>query len=326
MDKEDAFILHYRTNVLGRKPEAENLLHGEIALNYAKGSEAIYIKNSEDEVVKIETDLSNLVTDEEFQTVSNNALNSIQKGGLGKINGASLEDGDITLDLSLYKIVTSLPTENIKDNKIYLLLSKNSTDNTNRFDEYLYDSENEKWEVLGQFKEEIDLSGFLTKTDAEKTYVKKSSNTNSSINTDDKGAMSNFSDNGQAYLAVRPKSAKFLINTPYAGAAFGVKDDGTAAFSHKTYTTYDKNTGSYSGAKNTAILQFAGSVGLRYAKNTGTANDVTDAMYKYVGVIDSPDEFQRVYSAKQVDDLLATYTAEINKLKQAIIDLGGTIE
>lgn len=157
---------------------------------------------------------------------------------------------------------------------------------------------------------------YLTTVDAEKKYLTKSENTNANMNVDKNGALSNFSDNGQAYLAVRQKGDKFIVNTPYAGAAFGVKDDGTAAFSHKTYTTYDAKTGKYTGAKNTAVLQFAGPTGLRYAKNSGTANDVTADMYKYVGVIDSPDEFQRVYSAKQVDALISALQKQIDELKK----------
>lgn len=170
---------------------------------------------------------------------------------------------------------------------------------------------------------ETGLSVYLTKTDADKKYVAKSSSQNSAINVDKGGAMANFSDNGQAYLAVRPKGAKFLIPNPFAGASFGVKDDGTAAFSHKTYTTYNKTDGSYTGARNTAVLQFSGPTGLRYAKNIGSGNDVTEEMYKYVGVIDSPDENQRVYSAAQVDELISGLTSQIRTLQEEIDKLKG---
>lgn len=152
-------------------------------------------------------------------------------------------------------------------------------------------------------------------------YIAKSATTSNTINVDKNGSMANFSTNGQAYLAVRPAAgAEFLpeIPQPYAGAAFGVKLDGTTAFSHKTYTSYNTSTGAYSGARNTAVLQFAGSIGLRYAKNTSSGNDVTEDMYKYVGVIDSDDEFQRVYSAKQVDEIIAPLVARIEALEQAL--------
>lgn len=166
-----------------------------------------------------------------------------------------------------------------------------------------------------------DLSSYLKTADADKKYIQQGSSTSSSITVDDKGAMSNFSDNGQAFLAVRSKTTSFLITQPYAGAAFGVKMDGTAAFSHKTYTTYNSSTGKYSGARNTAVLQFAGDVGLRYGKNTSTGSDVTEDMYRYVGVIDSQDEFQRVYSAKQVDDIINPLIERIEELEKKLNDL-----
>lgn len=270
--------------------------------------------------------LDDFVTTEDFEPVAQAALNSITKGTLGKINGQSLEDGDVDIDMTLYKIVPSLPTEQILSNKIYLVPQVDAKTGKIQFNQYIYVEEEEKWQPLGPINADIDLSGYLKKVDADRYYVKKSTNQNASIATDNKGALANFSDNGQAYLAVRPKTAKYLMDIPYAGASFGVKDDGTAAFAHKQYSTYNKDTGEYSGAKNTAVLQFAGPVGLRYAKNTSTSSDVSEEMYKYIGVIDSPDEFQRVYSAKQVDDLLKEYKDEIAKLKQAIIDLGGNIQ
>lgn len=276
-------------------------------------------------------DLSNLVTLEDFSPVETAALNSIQKGTLGTINGQSLEDNtDITLDLSLYIIVESLPTENIKDNKIYLVPNSSSTDTQNVFDEFIYDSSQTPgtWELIGQLKSDIDLSEYLKKSEADKKYVPigSSSGSGASISISQTGAFNNYGNNGQAFNAVRDVGASSITGKPINAASFGVKLDGTTAFSHKTYTTFNPTTGAYTGAKNTAVLTFSGQSGFRYAKNTGSAADVTDDMYKYVGVIDSPDEFQRVYSAKQVDDLLSALQAKITKLENAVIALGGSIE
>lgn len=279
------------------------------------------IVNESGESIEVNLDMSDFVTSEDFFSVQSAAYSSIQSGTLGTINGESIENGNnVTLDLALYKIVETLPEENILDNKIYLIPTSENKGNTS-FAKWLYITDDARWEYLGLIESDIDLSGYIKTTDADKKYVAKSDNQNAAINTDNKGALANFSDNGQAYLAVRPKTTKFLMNVPFAAAAFGVKDDGTAAFTHKQYATYDKTNGNYTGAKNTAVLQFAGPVGLRYAKNTGTASDVTDAMYKYVGVIDSPDEFQRVYSATQVDALLKTLTDKISDLEDRIKQL-----
>lgn len=99
---------------------------------------------------------------------------------------ADLVDGKVPLsqlgniDTELFVVVTALPTEDIKTNKIYLV--KHSTADTlaadaetqkvtispapndpvtaNVFDEYV--NVNGAWELLGQVQTEVDLSGYAT--------------------------------------------------------------------------------------------------------------------------------------------------------------------
>lgn len=66
-------------------------------------------------------------------------------------------------------IVNELP-ENAVENTIYFVPSKNA-ENSNAFEEYIY--VNGKWEIIGGTT--IDLTPFLTKTEAENTYAKISS-------------------------------------------------------------------------------------------------------------------------------------------------------
>lgn len=105
-------------------------------------------------------------------------------GSFKTINGESIEGtGDISIDLTLYRIVSSLPTTNIDNTKIYLVVNTESEPN-NEYIEYIY--VNNKWEELGKYKAEVDLSPYYTKTeidakldtklniiDAETTYVAK---------------------------------------------------------------------------------------------------------------------------------------------------------
>lgn len=170
-------------------------------------------------------------------------------------------------------------------------------------------------------------SNYQKTADADKKYMPKGSTSSqgSSLSISSNGAFNNFGNNGQAFNAVRDLTG----TTKYQGAtgsgyvinaaSFGVKDNGTTAFSHKKYDSFNSTTGAYTNAKNTAVLVFSGKSGLLYAKNTGTASDVTDDMYKRVGVIDSPDSEQKVYSAAQVDTL-------INKMKTVLTELGATEE
>ena len=44
-------VIHYNTNVFNKKPEINNMSFGEIGINYCKGSEQLFIKNSENEII-----------------------------------------------------------------------------------------------------------------------------------------------------------------------------------------------------------------------------------------------------------------------------------
>lgn len=97
---------------------------------------------------------------------------------LKKINGKSIlktygDTSDITIDLSLFIIPANntLPTSYINPNKIYLIKDTGAPDDSdNVYVEYMYI--NDAWEKLGEYKSDVDLSGYLTITSAESTYVK----------------------------------------------------------------------------------------------------------------------------------------------------------
>lgn len=96
-----------------------------------------------------------------------------------KINGKSIlktygDTSDITIDLSLFIIPANntLPTSDINPNKIYLIKDVGApVDSGNVYVEYMYI--NNAWEKLGEYKSDVDLSGYLTITSAERTYVKQ---------------------------------------------------------------------------------------------------------------------------------------------------------
>lgn len=87
-------------------------------------------------------------------------------------SGIDITDNVIScvLDLTLYKIVSELPTEDIDTTKIYLVVDSEGT-HGNLYKEYIYvDGE---WELLGEYKADIDLSPYLTKVEAADTYATK---------------------------------------------------------------------------------------------------------------------------------------------------------
>lgn len=98
-----------------------------------------------------------------------NAFKTVNGQSILKTNGGA---SDIAIDLSLYIIPANntLPTTGIDTKKIYLIRNA-MPGGTNRYTEYMY--VNGAWEMLGEYKAEVNLSGYLTKNDAETKYVKR---------------------------------------------------------------------------------------------------------------------------------------------------------
>lgn len=109
---------------------------------------------------------------------------------LKTINGNSIVgNGDITIDLNIYEVVTSLPTTNINSHKIYLVLSETSGTN-NLYTEYAYISG--AWEILGQYKANVDLTPYVSKNELSGLNIRYSSIKNKTI--DDNGLTINYDD------------------------------------------------------------------------------------------------------------------------------------
>lgn len=93
--------------------------------------------------------------------VKDHVKTSIDSQQFKTINGTSVKGaGDIHIDLTLYKVVSALPTSDIDTTKIYLV--KDSSVDGNLYSEYMY--VDEKWEKLGNFRSSVDLEPYA-KTD-----------------------------------------------------------------------------------------------------------------------------------------------------------------
>lgn len=103
---------------------------------------------------------------------------STAKTAFRKINGKSIlktneDTSDITIDFSLFIIPANNTLPPVGElNKIYLLRNVLPS-GPNKYTEYMY--VNGAWETLGEYRAEIPISDYLKKTDAESTYVKRSS-------------------------------------------------------------------------------------------------------------------------------------------------------
>ena len=94
-------VLHKRSSVKGKLPKAEDLMYGEIAINYTKDSETISIKNSADEVVPFSSDTTiiNKAVEKVVEKVGNSVLPTYNTGDADKVlkvkaDGSALEWGE----------------------------------------------------------------------------------------------------------------------------------------------------------------------------------------------------------------------------------------
>ena len=195
-----------------------------------KAISSIAISNAKrNTIYKAFSDLDS-ITKEEFDSVKSDISKVVEsmltKDTVGKANGvASLDSkGSVpidqlgNIDTTLFLIVRELPTTDIKTNKIYLVPNQDGQGN-NVYVEYLY-VEN-VWEKLGEFKPEVDLSGYVTSDEIyqciKKDYDSSKRGTNS-IAIDDSAKAS-----GDYVIAI----GNDAIATTYYSIALGYKAQAT---------------------------------------------------------------------------------------------------
>ena len=89
--------------------------------------------------------------------VKNHVKTSIDSQQFKTVNGTSVKGaGNIQIDLTLYKVVSVLPTNSIDTTKIYLV--KDSAVDNNSYSEYMY--VDGSWEKLGDFRSSVDLEPY----------------------------------------------------------------------------------------------------------------------------------------------------------------------
>lgn len=166
---------------------------------------------------------------------SDGKLTASQLPALKTINNESVVgSGNITIDLSLYKLVTTLPTQNIDSNKIYLVKSSES-ESQNTYSEYIYLTESSTWEKLGTYKSDVDLSPYVKFTDVESqlsdTSTKPVQNKIIKSALDGKsnvGHKHNISDINNLQTTLDGKSSTSHTHADFKGASSSAK--GTAGF------------------------------------------------------------------------------------------------
>ena len=175
---------------------------------------------------------------------------SVKQDKLTAGNGISITDNVISLDYEydLFEVVQSLPTENISDNKVYLLLDSNGSEG-NTYVEYLY--VNGQWEELGKFKVNIDLSGYATEEWVNGQGFLKEHQDISNLAT--KAELNTKQDTINDLETIRSGAALGATALQSVPDTYALKSEILSANTDTRYTTYDVQNPVLSG--NTIILQ-----------------------------------------------------------------------
>ena len=112
------------------------------------------------------TELAKSIHMPDIDKINEKLEQTVNKDQIGQPNGVAGLDstGNVPIDqlsninTDLFIVVSELPTEDIKEGKIYCIKDVSSTAQDNCYIEYAYI--NNKWEKIGQFQAEPDLSGY----------------------------------------------------------------------------------------------------------------------------------------------------------------------
>lgn len=117
---------------------------------------------------------------EQIEEARRKLANAVMNDSVGAPGGVASLDGNGNIptnqlgnvDVDIFMIVNELPTENIKNNKIYCVKDTQSTDENNTYIEYAYI--NNAWEKVGEFKADPDLSQYA-RLDKSNKFTKRCS-------------------------------------------------------------------------------------------------------------------------------------------------------
>lgn len=230
----------------------------------------------------------------------------IAKGGLKTINGQSLEgSGNIELDFTVAEIVTALPelTKATKS-KIYLVPSSASETN-NTYAEYIKItvSGTDKWEKIGEYKANIDLTPYAKAADLKAHTGDKSNPHGVTKGQVGLGNVDNTSD------ANKPVST---AQKNYIDTEVGKKVDKVAGkqLSTNDYTTAEKTK--LAGLGNYKLAQSTnnnGGIDIKLSKD-GTEQDTVNipmASYTVVSPVNMVSGLISGADLKKLHDISADY-------------------
>lgn len=207
-----------------------NILMGEHAGEYVRGdildanATAILIKNLHN------PDIEKLK--EQIEEARRKLANAVMNESIGIPGGvASLDStGNVPIDqlaninTDLFIVVSELPTEDIKESKIYCIKDTSSTAQDNGYIEYAYI--NNKWEKVGQFQAKPDLRSYAKlDTDVSFYRIQTTSRSGYALNVRGNGFITDLEIDRLTSLNDQDDNRVFATNGKHA--SIGTKEDFT---------------------------------------------------------------------------------------------------
>lgn len=171
LDKEGVAYLWSKIKAVD-DTKLENVKVNDVALTVTDHT----VNITTDDIVKIKTINGETITGEGdfdlntvLKTLDGNPIVGTGDIKFKTINDESIiGDGNIKIDTTIYKVVSSLPTSDVDESKIYLVKKTTIGESDNLYDQYIY--VNGAWESFGDFDASADLKDYA-KLDEANTFT-----------------------------------------------------------------------------------------------------------------------------------------------------------
>lgn len=218
----------------------------------------------------------------------------LKTANLATVNGQKLSDGgNVTIDLTLFKIVDSLPTSGIDSTKIYLV-ANDETSGSNVYTEYIY--ANGKWEVLGEYKSDIDLSPYAKVDDVNTALSAKVDKVNGKqLSTNDftaayKSKLDNIEDKANSYIL--PVASASALGGIKVGTNLSINSNGVLSSTNTTYGAATNTADGLMSKEDKSKLDGIATNANNYTHPTSKAGALASGLYKV-----TTDEYGHVTAA-----------------------------
>ena len=178
------------------------------------------------------TELAKSIHMPDIDNINEKLEHTVNKNQIGQPNGVAGLDstGSVpvnqlaNISTDLFLVVSELPTEDIKEGKIYCIKDTSSTAQDNNYIEYAYI--NNKWEKIGEFQAKPNLSGYA-KLDDDVSFARIEATASSGYSLRVRGFSYIVDLKVDSLTSLNDQDANMVFATNGEHASIGTKEDFT---------------------------------------------------------------------------------------------------